>query len=58
VAGRGARSKLILSKRRSPNTDHPVFAKYRKMLSGLEALEKKGEEVRRKAQARRRQTLG
>ena len=58
MARRGARSKRILSKRRIPNTDHPVFARYRKMLSDLEVLERKGEEVRRGAQARRRQTLG
>ena len=58
MARRGARGKRTLSKQRTLNTDHPVFTRYRKMLPRLEALERKGEEVRRKAQARRRQTLG
>jgi hypothetical protein len=47
-----------VSKRRIPNTDHPVFARYRKMLSSLEVLERKDEEARRKAQERSRQILG
>jgi hypothetical protein len=58
MARRGARGQRTLSKRRAANTDHPVFARYRKMLPRLEELDRKGEEVRRRAQARRRQTLG
>ena len=58
MARLGARGKRTLSKRRTLSTDYPVFARYRKMLPRLEALERKGEEVRRNAQARRRQTLG
>jgi len=43
-----------LSKRRQSNTNHPAFARYEKMLAGLEALETKAQEVRQKAQARRK----
>ncbi len=58
MARRGARGKRTLRRQNTPNTDHPLFTRYRKMLSELEVLDKKGEEVRREAQARRRQTLG
>jgi hypothetical protein len=44
--------------RRPSDTSHPAFARYRKMLAGLEALEKAAQEVRHRVQARRRQTLG
>jgi hypothetical protein len=43
-----------LSKRRSSDTNHPAFAGYEKMLTGLEALERKAQEVRYRVQARRR----
>jgi hypothetical protein len=43
-----------LSKRRPPDTNHPAFARYEKMLTGLEALERKTQEVRHRMQARRR----
>ncbi len=36
------------------NTDHPNFARYREMLSRLEALEKGAQEVRHRVQARRK----
>jgi hypothetical protein len=58
MARRGTRGKRTLPKRNTSNTDHPLFTRYRKMLTGLEVLDKKGEEARRKAQERRRQTLG
>ena len=59
MARRGARNKRTQSKQRlTLSVDHPVFARYRKMLPELEVLERKGEEARRRAQARRRQTLG
>jgi hypothetical protein len=48
---RGMRS---LSKRRPSDTNHPAFARYEKMLMGLEALERKAQEVRYRVQARRR----
>ncbi len=41
-------------KRRLPDTNHPAFARYEKMLAGLEALESKAQEVRHKVQARRK----
>ena len=43
-----------LSKRRSSDTNHLAFARYEKMLPGLEALERKAQEVRHRVQARRR----
>jgi hypothetical protein len=43
-----------LSKRRLSNTNHPAFARYEKMLTGLEALETKAQEVRHRMQARRK----
>jgi len=47
--------KRIQRKRRDPNsTDHPAFARYRAMLPRLEALEKEAQEVRHRAQARRK----
>lgn len=55
-SARGQRT--ISEKWRSSNDDHPIFARYREMLRGLETLDRKGEEVRRKVQERRRQTLG
>jgi hypothetical protein len=43
-----------LSKRRPSDTNHPAFARYEKMLMGLEALERKAQEARHRVQARRR----
>jgi hypothetical protein len=43
-----------LSKRRPSDTNHPAFARYEKMLTGLEALESKAQVVRHRVQARRR----
>jgi hypothetical protein len=43
-----------LSKRRQSDTNHPAFARYEKMLAGLEALEMKAQEVRHRVQARRK----
>jgi hypothetical protein len=47
-----------LLKRRPSEINHPAFARYRKMLAGVEALGREGQEVRHRVQARRRQTLG
>ena len=47
-----------LLKRRACDINHLAFARYRKMLAGLEALGREGQEVRHRVQARRRQTLG
>jgi hypothetical protein len=41
-------------RRRAPDTDHPALARYRKMLTGLEALEREAQEVRHRVQARRK----
>ena len=41
-------------KRHSRYTKHPHFARYRGMLPRLEALEKEAQEVRHRAQARRK----
>jgi hypothetical protein len=47
--------KRFQRKRRDPNnTNHPAFARYRGMLPRLEALEKEAQEVRHRAQARRK----
>ena len=43
-----------LSKRRLSDTSHPAFARYHKMLTGLEALEREAKEVRCRVQARRK----
>jgi hypothetical protein len=43
-----------LSKRRLSDTNQPAFARYRKMLTGLEALEREAQEVRHRVQARRK----
>ena len=43
-----------MSKRQPSNTNHPAFARYEKMLAGLEALERKAQEVRQRVQARRK----
>ena len=47
-----------LLKQRPWDINHPAFARYRKMLAGLEALGREGQEVRHRVQATRRQTLG
>ena len=41
-------------RRRAPDTNHPALARYRKMLTGLEALEREAQEVRHRVQARRK----
>jgi hypothetical protein len=43
-----------LSKRRLSEINHPAFARYHKMLTGLEALEREAQEVRHRVQARRK----
>jgi hypothetical protein len=43
-----------LSKRRPSDTNHPAFARYEMMLTELDALERKAQEVRHRVQARRR----
>jgi hypothetical protein len=43
-----------LSKRQPSDTNHPAFARYENMLTGLEALESKAQVVRHRVQARRR----
>jgi hypothetical protein len=40
--------------RRSSSTSHPAFARYRKMLPKLEALEREAQEVRHRVQAKRK----
>jgi hypothetical protein len=41
-------------KRRLRNTEHAHFARYREMLSRLEALEKEAQEVRHRVQVRKK----
>jgi hypothetical protein len=41
-------------RRRSPSTDFPAFARYRAMLPGLEALERRAQEVGNRVRARRK----
>jgi hypothetical protein len=43
-----------LSKRRLSDKNHPAFARYHKMLIGLQVLEREAQEVRTRVQARRR----
>jgi hypothetical protein len=43
-----------LSKRRLSDINQPAFARYRKMLTGLEVLEREAQEVRYRVQARRK----
>ena len=43
-----------LSKRRLSDTNHPAFARYRKMLTGLQVLEREAQELRHRVQARRK----
>jgi hypothetical protein len=40
--------------RRSSSTNQPAFARYRKMLAKLEALEREAQEVRHRVQAKRK----
>jgi hypothetical protein len=41
-------------RRRSSSTNQPAFARYRKMLPRLEALEREAQEVRHRVQTRRK----